>query len=86
MPSRTRHLRQRAYLIHMLRMRKKPPAGLTNINCGKPWSKMDLADLKQCLALGDSAKAIADFLCREPGEVRAKIEELYAHPPSRASE
>jgi hypothetical protein len=57
-------------------MRKKPPAGLSNLNSGKPWSAMDVADLKQCLKLGDSTKAIAEFLCREPGEVRAKIAEL----------
>jgi hypothetical protein len=60
----------------MLRMRKKPPAGLANLNVGKPWSEMDIADLKQCLRLRDSVKAIAEFLCREPGEVRAKIAEL----------
>jgi hypothetical protein len=36
----------------------------------------DLADLKQCLRRRDSVKAIAEFLCREPGEVRAKIAEI----------
>jgi hypothetical protein len=29
----------------MLRMRKKPPADMPNINSGKPWSEMDEADL-----------------------------------------
>jgi hypothetical protein len=60
----------------MLRMRKKPPAGLVDINSGKAWSEADLADLKQCLRLRDSVKAIAEFLCRSPGEVRAKIAEI----------
>lgn len=60
----------------MLRMRKKPPAGLTNINSGKPWSQADLADLNQCLALGEPAAATADFLCRTAEEVRAKIAQL----------
>jgi hypothetical protein len=45
---------------------------------------MDLADLKQCLALGDSADAIADFLCRDPAEVQAKTAELLC-PEARAS-
>ena len=57
-------------------LRKKPPAGLGNLNVGKPWSEMDIADLKQCLKLRDSTKAIAEFLCRSPGEVRAKIAEI----------
>jgi hypothetical protein len=38
----------------MLRMRKKPPAGLADLNSGKVWSEADLADLKQCLRLRDS--------------------------------
>lgn len=57
-------------------LRKKPPAGLPNINSGKPWSKADLDDLKQCLALGDTAEGIAEFLCRDVAEVRAKSAEL----------
>jgi hypothetical protein len=60
----------------MLQMRKKPPEGLADLNSGQPWSEADLADLKQCLKLRDSTKAIAEFLCRSPGEVRAKIAEL----------
>jgi len=60
----------------MLRMRKKPPAGLPNINGGKEWSDMDLADLWQCLADGARAGDIADFLCRDVDEVKRKIAEL----------
>jgi hypothetical protein len=59
-------------------LRKKPPADAPNINSGKPWSELDLADLRQCLALGGSAELIADFLCRNPDEVRAKTAELLS--------
>jgi hypothetical protein len=73
---RTRRYGQYAYLIHMLRMRKKPPAGMADLNSGQVWSEADLADPKRCLRRRDSIKAIAEFLCREPGEVRAKIAEI----------
>ena len=47
-----------------------------DINSGQPWSEMDLSDLKDCLRRGDSVAEIANFLCRDEEEVRAKIEEL----------
>jgi hypothetical protein len=54
--------------------------GEPNLNEGKPWSEMDLADLKNSLAYGRSVKDIADFLCRSEDEVREKIAELgWAH-------
>jgi hypothetical protein len=60
----------------MLRMRKKPPAGLTNLNSGQPWSELDLSDLRYGLAAGETVEAIAEFLCRDVAEVRAKTAEL----------
>ena len=47
-----------------------------NLNEGKPWSEMDLVDLRNSLALGRSVEYIADFLCRSVEEVRKKIAEL----------
>ena len=67
---------QYAYLIHMSYLRKKPPAGAPNINSGMPWTELDLQDLRYCLAAGDPPEAIADFLCRNVDEVRAKTVEL----------
>ena len=64
------------YISVMLRMRKKPPADMPNINSGKPWSEMDLADLADCLKLGEPVEQIADFLCRDAEEIEAKMAEL----------
>ena len=64
-----------AYLIYMLYLRKKPPADTPNINTGLPWSALDLQDLRYCLAAGEPAEDIAEFLCRDVDEVRAKIDE-----------
>ena len=47
-----------------------------NLNDGKPWSEMDLADLRNAIAFGRSVEDIADFLCRSENEVREKIAEL----------
>jgi hypothetical protein len=47
-----------------------------NLNEGKPWSEMDLTDLKNAIAFGRSVADIADFLCRSEDEVREKIAEL----------
>jgi hypothetical protein len=52
--------------------------GKPNLNEGKPWSEMDLVDLRNSLALGRSVAYIADFLCRSEDEVRDKIAELDA--------
>ena len=43
-----------------------------NINADKEWTEMDLADLANGLANGDSVEEIAEFLCRDADEVRAK--------------
>jgi hypothetical protein len=60
----------------MSSLRKKPPADAPNINAGKRWSALDLHDLRYCLAAGEPAEAIADFLCRNVDEVRGKTAEL----------
>jgi len=57
-------------------LRKKPPADAPNINTGKPWSELDLQDLRYCLAAGEPAEDIADFLCRNVEEVHAKTAEI----------
>jgi hypothetical protein len=57
-------------------MRPKPPAGLPTINHGKPWSVMDMDDLEELLRQDEPIDEIAEFLCRELGEVEAKVDEL----------
>jgi hypothetical protein len=49
-------------------------------NC-KPWSEMDLADLDNCMRLGDPIWKIADFLCRDIDEVREKVAETDPQYP-----
>jgi len=53
-------------------MQKSEP----NHNEGKPWSEMDLVDLRHSLAHGGSVAEIAAFLCRSEREVNEKIAEL----------
>jgi hypothetical protein len=55
--------------------------GEPNLNEGKPWSEMDLFDLKNGPAQGTPISEIADFLCRNEGEVREKIAELEPARP-----
>ena len=50
--------------------------GQPNLNEGKPWSKMDLVDLRNSLAHDSSVAEIAEFLCRNEQEVQVKIAEL----------
>jgi hypothetical protein len=49
-----------------------------NLNTGKPWSDMDLANLANDLTLGTPLEAIAEFLCRDLDEVRDKLTALAA--------
>jgi len=51
---------------------------IQDINDGKPWSEMDLFDLRNSLAYGRSIEEVAGFLCRSDTveEVRRKAEEL----------
>ena len=45
---------------------------------GEPWSKMDIADLANSLAYGDTFAATASFLCRDEDEVRQNAKETRA--------
>jgi hypothetical protein len=51
---------------------------IQDVNHGKPWSEMDLFDLRNSLAYGRSIEEVAGFLCRSGTveEVRRKAEEL----------
>jgi hypothetical protein len=37
---------------------------IQDVNDGKPWSEMDLFDLRNSLAYGRSIEEVAGFLCR----------------------
>jgi hypothetical protein len=52
-----------------------------NLNTGTPWSEWALADLRYCMEHGQSIEEIADFLCRDIEEVRAKVTELDPNYP-----
>jgi hypothetical protein len=54
------------------------PQGM-NINSDKEWTEMDLADLANGLANGDSVEEIAEFLCRDADEVCAKSQRAEVH-------
>jgi hypothetical protein len=59
----------------MFHMNERP---IQDLNDGKPWSEMDLFDLRNSLAYGDSIEEVAGFLCRSGTveEVKRKAEEL----------
>jgi hypothetical protein len=54
-------------------------------NSGEPWSEMDIADLANSLAYGDTFAATACFLRRDEDEVRQKARQLglVEHPGRR---
>jgi hypothetical protein len=56
-------------------MSEKP---IQDTNDGKPWSEMDLLDLRNSLAYGNAIEEVAGFLCRAGTveEVKRKAEEL----------
>ncbi len=45
-------------------------------NSGKPWSKMDVSDLRNEIAHGRTVAQTASFLRRHEDEVREKMKEL----------
>lgn len=49
-----------------------------DLNDGKPWSEMDIRDLRSALEHGDTIEAAARHLCRATNvaEVEAKAREL----------
>jgi hypothetical protein len=49
---------------------------MPDLNSGKPWSKMDLFDLRNSVECGTPIREVAEFLCRDLPEVRAKAREL----------
>jgi hypothetical protein len=49
---------------------------MADINSGKAWSPMDLADLKNSIAQGYGIEEVAQFLCRHVQEVLGKMAEL----------
>jgi hypothetical protein len=49
---------------------------MPDVNSGKEWAPMDLADLQNALAQGYGMEVIAQFLCRDVEEVRGKMGEL----------
>ncbi len=60
---------------------------MMNVNSGKPWSPVDLYDLRQGLGRGTPIDQVADFLCRDVSEVRAKASQLglLRRVPSRSA-
>ena len=52
-------------------------------NSGKPWSKMDISDLRNEIAHGRTVAQTASFLCRDEDEVREKVKELGLVQPPR---
>ncbi|MGB9349142.1 MAG: hypothetical protein WCB61_04500 [Pseudolabrys sp.] len=52
-------------------------------NSGEPWSEMDITDLKDSVAYGDTIAETASFLCRDEDEVREKMKELGLQPGKR---
>jgi hypothetical protein len=43
-----------------------------DVNDGKPWSQMDLFDLRNSLAYGRSIEEVAGFLCRSGTEAQGR--------------
>jgi hypothetical protein len=56
------------------------PVAMEEINNDKEWSKIDLSDLRHCVARGDTIAEIAAFLLRTESDVREKARELGLAP------
>jgi signal recognition particle subunit SEC65 len=52
-------------------------------NSGKPWSKMDISDLRNEIAHGRTVAKTASFLRRDEDEVRETMKELGLVEPPR---
>ena len=48
----------------------------SNLNTGKPWSDMNVLDLRICAEAEDTIEEAAQLLCRTQKEVREKAAEL----------
>ncbi len=55
------------------------------LNEDKPWSEMDLYDLRDAVASGLPAREIADFMLRREDEITSKVSELQLGWPSEGS-
>jgi hypothetical protein len=51
-----------------------------HLHSGKPWSEIDIADLKRLADVGIPIEGIADILLREVEEVRQKATKLNSDP------
>jgi hypothetical protein len=49
-----------------------------NIYSGQPWTEIDIYEIGNCLARGTPVPEIAEFICRDVGEVRRKVKQLQA--------
>src|SRR5262245_48592655 len=47
-----------------------------NLDCGEPWSDLEIRGLRRCIALGDPPNVIASYVSRPQQEVREKALEL----------
>jgi hypothetical protein len=54
-------------------------APMSNVSSAKPWSTLDLQNLREGLRAGMPILKLADFLMRDVDEVEAKIAELAAN-------
>jgi len=50
-------------------------------NSGTPWSEVDDRDIRWCVVHGQTVAEIADFNCRPPTEVEARIRALRLPVP-----
>jgi hypothetical protein len=56
------------------------------MNAGRPWSEIDLDNLRSQLKLGTPLTGVAELLDREPLQVQTKVEQLaagYQYEPRR---
>ena len=54
-------------------------APMSNVSSAKPWSALDLQNLREGLRAGMPILKLADFLIRDVDEVEAKVAELAAN-------
>jgi hypothetical protein len=54
-------------------------APMSNVSSAKPWSTLDLQNLREGLRAGMPILKLADFLIRDVDEVEAKVAELAAN-------
>ncbi|HEX3494610.1 MAG TPA: hypothetical protein VHT48_04460 [Methylocella sp.] len=47
-----------------------------DLNSGKPWSEMDLEDLRSAWKAGDDLEELSRYLCRDWQEIATKCKEL----------